>query len=430
MPASSNVPQDISTPAVVLGCFRQGGIGIVRSLGRLGVPVYAIDADRFAAAFFSRFCLGTFLWDIDRSSADESLQFLTRVGNKIGRRAVLIPTSDIGAMFVATNAKQLADRFLFPEQPESLMRSLCSKRGMHDIAKRFNVPTPETSFPASEEDVRSYMSTARFPILVKPLYNKPSTAGVRSWHMFLAHTEQELLDRYRAIEDPLDSNVILQEYIPGPDSSTWTFNGYFDRDSRCLAAFTGRKLRNFPAYFGQGSLAICQRNDEVKQSAIEFMQRIGYRGALDIGFRYDCRDGRYKVNDVNPRVGAMFRVFVGRNGMDTVRALYLDLTNQAVISSSPEEGRRWIVEDVDWISAIRYWRDGNLTFKDWFRSVSGINETAFFARDDLLPFGAVCMQNVTRAFSAGHDLIKRKLYQTEAAVTTCPTPRPPQPEIK
>ncbi len=75
------------------------------------------------------------------------------------------------------------------------------------------------------------------------------------------------------------------------------------------------------------------------------MQRIGYRGALDIGFRYDRRDGRYKVNDVNPRVGSMFRVFVGSNGMDIVRALYLDLTNQPVISSSPKEGRKWIVED-------------------------------------------------------------------------------------
>jgi len=42
---------DISTPAVVLGCGRQGGLGIVRSLGRLGVPVYGIDADRFTPAF-------------------------------------------------------------------------------------------------------------------------------------------------------------------------------------------------------------------------------------------------------------------------------------------------------------------------------------------------------------------------------------------
>src|SRR5215469_27440 len=100
----TSAPQNVSTPAVVLGCFRQGGVGIVRSLGRLGVPVYAIDADRFAPAFFSKYCRGTFRWDINRSSSDESLQFLMDVANKIGRRSVLIPTSDIGAMFVAAQA--------------------------------------------------------------------------------------------------------------------------------------------------------------------------------------------------------------------------------------------------------------------------------------------------------------------------------------
>ena len=430
MPDSSCALQDVSTPALVLGCFRQGGIGIVRSLGRLGVPVYAVDADRFAPAFFSKYCRSTFRWNINKSPSDESLQFLIEAGNKIGRRALLIPTSDIGAMFVAAQAHQLAGRFLFPDQPASLMRSLCSKKGMHHIAKRCNIPTPETSFPATKDDVLSYLSTARFPILVKPIYNKLPASGARFWRMFLAHTERELLDRYEAIEDPLNPNVILQEYIPGPDSSTWTFNGYFDRESRCLAGFTGRKLRNYPAYFGQASLAICERNDEVEKTAVEFMQRIGYRGALDIGFRYDRRDGRYKVNDVNPRIGAMFRVFVGSNGMDTVRAQYLDLTNQPVISSSPQEGRKWIVEDVDWMSAIRYWRDGKLTLRDWSRSISGISETTFLARDDPMPFAAVCIQNTKRAMSAGFDFVKKRLHRADASVAACSAPSPSQAEIK
>jgi D-aspartate ligase len=430
MPDSSCAPQGASTPALVLGCFRQGGIGIVRSLGRLGVPVYAVDAHRFAPAFFSKYCQGSFRWNINTSSSGESLQFLLEVGNKIGRRSVLIPTSDIGAMFVAAQADQLAERFLFPDQTDSLIRSLCSKKSMHEIAKSCNIPTPETSFPASKDDVLNYLSTARFPIMVKPIYNNLPGSGTRPWHMFLAHTERELLDRYEAIENPLNPNVILQEYIPGPDSSTWTFNGYFDRESRCLAGFTGRKLRNYPAYFGQASLAICERNDEVEKTAVEFMQRIGYRGALDIGFRYDRRDGRYKVNDVNPRVGAMLRVFVGDNGIDIVRALYLDLTNQPVISSWPKEGRKWIVEDVDWISAIRYWRDGNLTLREWFRSISGISETTFLARDDPMPFAAACIQDTKRAMSAGFDFVKKKLRRTDASVAACSARSPSQAEIK
>ena len=406
---SENTLRDVSTPAVAFGCFRQGGIGIVRTLGRLRVPVYAVDTARFEAAFFSKYCKGSFRWDINGSSSEDSVRFLLELSDRIGRRCVLIPTSDIGAILVEAQAGRLAERFIFPEQGEGLVRSLCSKKGMHDIAKRCGIPTPETAFPGSKDDVLDYLSAARFPILVKPLYNNLPSTTVPPWRMFLANSAKELLARYDTIEDPLHPNVILQEYIPGPDSATWTFNGYFDRDSRCLVGFTGRKLRNFPPYFGRASLAVCQRNDEVERAAIQFMKAIGYRGPLDIGFRYDSRDGRYKVNDVNPRVGSMFRLFVGSEDMDIVRAMYWDLTNQPVPPSSPREGRKWMTEDVDWISAIRYWRDGNLRFGDWYHSVSGIAETAFFARDDPMPFVGVFVQNAKHVLDGGMRRMKKKL---------------------
>ena len=61
-----------STPAVVLGCFRHGGLAIVRSLGRLGVPVYAVHAERWTPAFFSKYCRKGFLWELNSAPAEES----------------------------------------------------------------------------------------------------------------------------------------------------------------------------------------------------------------------------------------------------------------------------------------------------------------------------------------------------------------------
>jgi predicted ATP-grasp superfamily ATP-dependent carboligase len=234
--------------------------------------------------------------------------------------------------------------------------------------------------------------------------------------MMLIHSEQELLERYREIEDPSAANVMLQEYIPGNDEMTWTFNGYFDQKSDCLVAFSGRKLRNFPPYFGQASLAMCMRNEFVENATIHLMRSIGYAGPLDIGFRFDTRDGRYKVNDINPRIGAMFRVFAGQNGIDVIRALYCHLTGQPVVRASAPEGRKWLVEDVDPLSAFRYYRDGNLTLRNWINSLRGVQETAFFARDDPLPLiGAYIMdirqilnqrrqsQNAPGARETAHD---------------------------
>ena len=178
-------------------------------------------------------------------------------------------------MFIADHAEQLAEWFIFPDQSPDLVRALCNKREMYYLAKRCGVPTPETAFPRQNSDVLHYLETARFPILLKPMYSDVS-------RMVLVNTASELLDRYDAMQNSARPNLMLQEYIPGGDEMTWTFNGYFERSGQCRIAFTGRKLRNYPAYFGQASLGVCTRNDHVAQTTMDFMQALGYRGPLCI----------------------------------------------------------------------------------------------------------------------------------------------------
>jgi len=417
------VLEDNATPVGVLVCHHHVGLGIVRSLGRLGVPVYCIDANRFCPAFFSRYCRGKYLWDLHGSSASASLRLLLEVGRKIGRRSVLIPTSDIATMFVEDHAAALAGHFIFPNRDARLIRALCSKRDMYFLAKMWNVPVPETSFPRSRIDVLEYLASARFPILFKPIYPHLALQSSKPWRMVLVHTERELLDHYDALEDPSAPNVMLQEYIPGADHMTWTFNGYFDEQAECRLAFTGRKLRNFPPYFGQASFAVCENNDDVQKIAMGFMTSIGYKGPLDLGFRYDARDGQYKVNDVNPRIGAMFRLFVGQNGMDVARALYQDMTGQPVIPSFTPEGRKWIVEDVDLFSSIRYYRDGKFTLRQWLNSFRAIQETTFLSRNDPWPIVGACLLDAGRVLPGALGARKQR-FQLEENGTAATHVRP------
>jgi predicted ATP-grasp superfamily ATP-dependent carboligase len=200
---------------------------------------------------------------------------------------------------------------------------------------------------------------------------------------FVIQTRKELLELYAKAEDRESPNLLIQEFIPGDD---WMFDGYFDENSDCLFGVTGKKIRRFPVHTGVTSLGICQRNETVRKTTADFMKAIGYRGILDIGYRYDRRDGQYKVLDVNPRIGCTFRLFAGANGMDVARALYLDMTGQLVAPSSAADGRKWMVEDFDLFSAVRSWLDRTITLKDWVRSLRGVEETACFALDDPLPF--------------------------------------------
>ena len=386
---------DAVTPVVVLW-VHHGSMGIARSLGRLGVPVYGVHPDPGTPACQSRYWQSVFQWNFATESAERSLDFLEGLTSLWGRRAILIPTSDHLAEFVAEHADWLRARFIFQENSPGLVQALSHKRLLYELAVRHGVPTPATEFPKSVADVAAYAKRTSYPVMLKASDGLRMQARTGK-KMVLVHSATELLAQYQALEDPANPDLMLQEYIPGGDDTIWMFNGYFDRQSRCLMGLTGQKIRQHPIHTGATSLGICLPNEAVRQQTVAFMKAVGYQGILDIGWRFDARDGAYKLLDPNPRIGSTFRLFVGENGLDVARALYLDLTGQPVPITIQPNGRRWMVEDQDLESSRDYAAEGSLSLGGWFGSLPGVEEGAWFAWDDLRPAKVVLAGLVSRA---------------------------------
>lgn len=401
---------DASVPVVVLKMVRDhyahGRLAVARTLGRLGVPVYCLHESRLSPAAWSRY--GHHLtWPIDDIPSPRALDALRRVGADVGGRPVLVPTDDVAALFVDEHADALSDRFRFPRQPPGLPLRLADKGRLHALCRAHGIAAPESVFPRSRHDVEEYLAGgAAFPVVVKSmnpvtLRRRPGAESVA-----IARSPRELLDLYDRSELPDEPNLMLQEYVPGGPESVWMFNGYFDADSECLVSFTGRKLRQHPPGRGGTTLGVCEPNDEIEAITHRLMKSIGYRGIVDMGYRYDVRDGQYKLLDVNPRLGASFRLFVGTGGMDVVRALYLDLTGQPVPAVPVCAGRRWLVEPFDVWTARAGVADGSLTWREWLRSLRGVDEAAWFARDDPVPF--LAMAAVFGAQPVYRRLVRRR----------------------
>ena len=371
-----------TTPVVMLRSPHHGGLGIARSLGRMGVPVYAVEAARWEPAAVSRYCRGRFLLDVANTPPDQAVSMLRTIARQVGRRPILMPTTDRMCLWLAEHAGLLRSDFRFPEQDPDLVRTLCDKSRMQELAARSGVPIARSTLPASQRDIDRFLETASFPVMVKETgggsLRRRAGAG-----KFIVRSAGELAELYARAGDPGHPDFLVQEWIPGED---WMFNGYFDGRSQCLFGMTGMKIRRFPAHTGVTSLGVCLANPQVLQTTCAFMRAIGYRGILDIGYRRDRRDGQYKVLDVNPRIGCTFRLFVGAGGLDVARALYLDLTGKAVPAAEAVDGRKWLVEDFDLFSALRTWREGTLSIREWLLSLSGVQEAACFALDDPLPF--------------------------------------------
>jgi D-aspartate ligase len=377
---------DSSTPILIFGLrrgtFHHGALGIARSAGRLGIPVYRIALERLAPAAFSRYRKG---WSVLAGDASEQevMRALSEQRQRIGR-AVLVPIDDAASVFVDAHADELREQFLFPAQPHGLPEMLASKRAMYEMCREHDIATPWSAFPASEDELLAHAGEMRYPVVLKVVKaeDAPATAGP----VTIAADRDEMLGAYRQMRASDGSNVMLQEYVPGLPESVWMFNGYFDRDSRCKIGMTGRKLRQSPPYTGSTTLGECVWNETVHETTVRLMGALGYRGILDIGYRYDARDGSYKLLDVNPRIGGTFRLFVGADGIDVLRALYLDVTGQAVPPTSAADGRRWMVQPIDLASSIAYRKRKDITFAAWLRSFKGVREDAWFALDDPLPF--------------------------------------------
>ena len=396
----STYPIDASTPAVVLkfdpNVMHHGGLGVVRSLGRLGVPVYGVHEGPWAPAARSRYLTGRFFWRPNPADADRVLAGLRRLADRIGQRSVLFTTDDAGAIFLAEYGRDLRRWFLFPDPPADLPRRLAGKHSLHEVCRELGFPSPRTVAPSSLTAAREFASAAGYPLIAKLTTPWAKGNGLRSTSVVAS--QQELDHAYETCARSGDG-LMLQEFIPGGAGHDWFFHGYCDINSMCQPAFTGVKERSYPATAGLTCLGRSALNEDLRGEVTALLAKLGYRGVLDLDVRLDERTGDYHLLDFNPRLGAQFRVFRDTAGTDVALAAYLDLTHQPIPPGEQVNGRRFLVESYDPISALAYIRNGDLTPREWLVSMRAVDETAWFARDDLRPFGLMCVRMTWRLAS-------------------------------
>ncbi|MET7426493.1 hypothetical protein [Dactylosporangium sp. NPDC005555] len=346
MPA---VRLDTSVPALLVRIGRYpvhaGTLGVVRSLGRLGVPVYAITEDRLTPIALSRHVVGRFIWPGSEWHDTERLvESLCALGRSLRRPVVPVATDDEAAVLLAEHAAALAEYFLLPRVTPTLPRQVASKRGLFDLCMAHDVPTPRTLFPTCRDDLRALADELTFPVVAKNVAPWTRLRAPAVSTTTLVSSGRELLDRFAGLDDL--SSVLLQEYIPHEHAEDWFVHAYCDEGSSTALSFVGRKAYAWPPGRGCTVDARAAINPMLSELTARFCKEIGYRGVNDLDWRYDRRDGRFKLVDFNPRVGAQFRFGQTEDGVDVVRALHLAMTGRTVPAGDQDYSRRLIVENL------------------------------------------------------------------------------------
>ncbi len=408
---------DIRTPILVVKIGRyplhHGGVGAIRSLGRVGVPVYAVTEDRRTPAALSHHLRGRFVWPTTGSEPPERLlDGLTRIAGRLadrgGRAAVALPTDDEAAILLAEHAPRLEGLLTVPAVPAGLPRALAGKQTLHELCTRHGVPTPGSRLPRTRDELELAAKELTFPLVAKnaDAFHRLSLPAVGSSTVLQDPAALERLAAHWTGELP---RVLLQEYIPAADSEDWICHLYCgsEPDGSADLVCTGVKVRAWPARGGVTAYAYSTANPGLAELSSRLCRAVGYRGACDLDWRLDRRDGRYKLLDFNPRVGAQFRLFQTDRGIDLARALHLDLTGRrgrlgAAGYGTPVSGRAFTVETLD-LPARAAARAGRRSAElpaepQWAPpSRPSARELAWTALDDPLPALAAAIRSVPPA---------------------------------
>lgn len=371
--------------------LHHGTLGVIRSFGRVGVPVYGTREPALAPAAASRYLCGRTAAPFHADRPDACIAQLKGFQRDLGRPLAVVPTDDRGALLLAENAAALGSGLLLPAQRPDLPRRMASKANHPHLCASAGLAVPETIVVAAHGDAAA-VTAFTWPAVVKiaqPWLLPPGVPGV------LQAAGAEDVVRYHARVSTAGADVVVQEYIPDEESEDWFYHGYHRPGGEPGVGFTGRKLRSYPPFFGATSYGVSAVNPEVIALAQRLLGTLGYGGIVELEFRYDRRDRRYKLLDVNPRLGAQFQFLCNDAGVDVVRAMHLDVTGRGIPAGRQVEGRTFQSELTDGPAFQAYWRRSAVTPAGWLRQVLGADERAWFSWDDMAP-AAVLAANVAR----------------------------------
>jgi predicted ATP-grasp superfamily ATP-dependent carboligase len=369
-----------STGALVVGGDYQG-LGIARSLGRQGVPVFVLDDER-SIARTSRY-VQRHARVRELRSREETLDALVNAVDRFGLQGwVLYPTREETVAAVATERKALGELLRVPTPEWASVRQAWDKRETYRVAAELGIPTPKTWLPRDEEELALVDLTR--PVVIKPAIKENFfyATGAKGWR---ADTGDELVARYReaaAVVDP--EEIIVQEMIPGGGDRQVAYCAFF-KDGRPVASMTARRLRQHPSDFGRASTFVETVDiPELEELSLRFLHEIGYYGLVELEYKQDAEDGTYKLLDVNARTWG-YHSLGPAAGVDFPYLLFRDQVGLPVDEVKARVGVRWIRLLTDLPTAVRDMAAKQIRARDYLRSLRGVDTEAVFSWRDPLP---------------------------------------------
>jgi predicted ATP-grasp superfamily ATP-dependent carboligase len=274
-------------------------------------------------------------------------------------------------------------RFPASVAPPNAIDTCLDKGRFAAFLERLGVPCPRTVHLGVGDDVAE-RARAMGDAFAKPC----DSLRFRTKHGVKAFRIADVPDAAATIRaaqaDGLD--LLVQEFIPGPPTAHHMLDGFVDRLGRVCAWFARRRVRTYPEPFGDSSCMKTIPIEDARESKAvleRVFQALCYRGVFSAEFKYDGRDGMFKLIEINTRMwgGVSLAVACGVNvvAMAYRDALALDVPG---VDSYPA-GRHWVYGTRDAGACWGLLRRGQGAPIEWIREWTGAVRPVFRWNDPL-----------------------------------------------
>jgi predicted ATP-grasp superfamily ATP-dependent carboligase len=370
-------------PAIVIG-GEYNALGVIRNLGRLGIPVYCLTNSDDDFAIYSRYCCGYDSAPNIEQDLSVLRERLSLMAAYVSDKAYVHPTSDLSVLALAHLIDELPD--CVASIPRlSAAEILIKKKLFYKSLQDTGVPHPLTIF-SEDEDIEAISHQLPFPVFIKPsisqiFFQQFGTKG------FIASNEAELRNHLNQVAR-YGIEVIVQEIVLGPDTSHYPIIGYLDKQSQPYIVMALQKLRQ-PTFFSVASAmkSIPQRRiAPLIHWTVTYLQQLRYQGLFGAEWKQDTKDGVCKLLEINAR-SSWFNTLQTACGANHIAMAYRDALGEAITPIQTYETGVYSKALLMDLKAIKEKLvRGQLSYRQVLKSYIGKQDWLVYARDDPMPF--------------------------------------------
>ncbi len=230
--------------------------------------------------------------------------FADKFNNK---KIILLACGDSYAELIIKNKNSFKKNIIAPYINESLMNDLIKKSKFYEMCDKYNLDYPKT-FIHTKDIGADFELPFEYPVILKP------SNSISYWEnefqtqkkVYKLYNSEDLKTVLNSIYSAgYNDSLIIQEFIPGEDTNLRIMISFSGKDKKVKLMSLAHVMmeERTPHGIGNSAMQINEYNKDLSYMLKNFLESIGYEGFSTFDVKYDYRDNKFKVLEINLRQG-------------------------------------------------------------------------------------------------------------------------------